>query len=176
MKELLTTERLLLRKIHVSDSESLFSIWSDPDVTKYMNIDRFTDVSQAREMIELLNHLSQENKAIRYSIIKKDTQDIIGSCGYNSLDFDHSKVEIGYDISKAYWGRGYAPEAISSLVHYAFNSLGMNRIEARVEPANKSSVKVLQKLNFTFEGTMRKCEKSKGRFIDLSIFSKLITD
>jgi ribosomal-protein-alanine N-acetyltransferase len=52
----------------------------------------------------------------------------------------------------------------------------MNRIEARVEPANRSSVKVLQKLNFTFEGTMRKCEKSKGRFIDLSIFSKLITD
>jgi ribosomal-protein-alanine N-acetyltransferase len=70
MKELLTTERLLLRKIHVSDSESLFSIWSDPDVTKYMNIDRFTDVSRAREMIELLNHLSQENKAIRYSMIK----------------------------------------------------------------------------------------------------------
>ncbi|MEH7107476.1 GNAT family N-acetyltransferase [Bacillus sp. JJ1764] len=172
----LNTERLFLRKMKTSDAASLYKIWSDPEVTKYMNINSFTDKSQAKDMIDLLDKLSQENKAVRYSIIEKKTNKIIGSCGYNSLDFINSKVEIGYDISKSYWGNGYAPEAILSLVDYAFNSLNINRIEAKVEPENINSIKVLQKLNFTLEGTMRKCEKSKGTFIDLSIYSKLITD
>jgi len=159
-----------------ADSASLFAIWSDPEVTKYMNINCFTNETQAKEMIELLDNLSQENKAVRYSIIELESNKIIGSCGYNSLDSDHSKAEIGYDISKAFWGKGYATEAISSLMDYAFTSLKLNRVEAKVVPENIPSIKVLEKLNFTYEGTMRKCEKSNGKFMDLSIYSKLITD
>jgi len=172
----LQTERLVLRKMKVSDSASLFTIWSDPEVTKFMNINSFTDESQAVDMIEILDKLSRENRAIRYSIIELESNEIIGSCGYNSLDFSNSKAEIGYDISKDFWGKGYAPEAILSLMDYAFSALELNRIEAKAEPENVNSIKVLQKLNFTFEGTMRKCEKSKEKFIDLSIYSKLITD
>ncbi|HCF31630.1 MAG TPA: GNAT family N-acetyltransferase, partial [Bacillus sp. (in: Bacteria)] len=97
-------------------------------------------------------------------------------CGYNSLDFENSKTEIGYDISKTFWGKGYAPEAISSLLDYAFTHLKLNRVEAKVEPANVNSIKVLEKLNFTFEGTLRKSEKSAGKLIDLNIYSKLISD
>ncbi|KKB34410.1 spermidine N1-acetyltransferase [Bacillus thermotolerans] len=141
-----------------------------------MNINCFTNETQAKEMIELLDNLSQENKAVRYSIIELESNKIIGSCGYNSLDSDHSKAEIGYDISKAFWGKGYATEAISSLMDYAFTSLKLNRVEAKVVPENIPSIKVLEKLNFTYEGTMRKCEKSNGKFMDLSIYSKLITD
>ncbi len=172
----LQTERLVLRKIKVSDSASLFKIWSDPEVTKFMNINRFTDERQAVDMIKLLERLSKENRAIRYTIIELESEQIIGSCGFNFLDFKNAKAEIGYDISKAFWGKGYAPEAILSLVDYAFDTLDFNRIEAKVEPENINSIKVLQKLNFTFEGTMRKCEKSKDKWIDLSIYSKLITD
>ncbi|KAA0955382.1 GNAT family N-acetyltransferase [Sporosarcina sp. ANT_H38] len=172
----LQTERLVLRKMKSSDSASLFTIWSDPDVTQFMNINSFTDESQAVDMIEILDKLSRENIAIRYSIIELESNKIIGSCGYNSLDFENAKAEIGYDISKSFWGKGYAPEAILSLMDYAFNTLEFNRIEAKVEPENINSIRVLQKLNFTFEGTMRICEKSKGKFINLSIYSKLMTD
>ncbi|UOB66527.1 GNAT family N-acetyltransferase, partial [Bacillus thuringiensis] len=49
-------------------------------------------------------------------------------------------------------------------------------VEAKVEPANVNSIKVLEKLNFTFEGTLRKSEKSAGKLIDLNIYSKLISD
>ncbi|ETT49306.1 MULTISPECIES: GNAT family N-acetyltransferase [Paenibacillus] len=170
------TKRLKLRKMKLSDSASLFNIWSDPEVTKFMNINSFTDESQAVEMIKILNNLSLESKAIRYSIIELESNRIIGSCGYNSIDSSNAKAEIGYDISKDYWGKGYAPEAIQSLMDYAFNTLNFNRIEAKVEPENNNSIRVLQKLNYTFEGTMRKCEMSKGKFIDLSIFSKLVTE
>lgn len=101
----LHTERLHLRKMKVSDSSSLFAVWSDPDITKLMNVSCFTDVEQAKEMIKLLDDLSQDRKAIRFSIIQKESNEIIGSCGYNSLDFDNLKAEIGYDIAKSSWGR-----------------------------------------------------------------------
>lgn len=118
----------------LSDSASLFNIWSDPEVTKFMNINSFTEESQAVEMIKILNNLSLESKAIRYSIIELESNRIIGSCGYNSIDSSNAKAEIGYDISKDYWGKGYAPEAIQSLMDYAFNTLNFNRIEAKSNP------------------------------------------
>ncbi|MBB4826062.1 ribosomal-protein-alanine N-acetyltransferase [Sporosarcina luteola] len=170
------TERLVLRKMKLSDSDCLFDIWSDPEVTKFMNINSFADKKQAIDMIEFLDKLSLDNKAIRYSIIELESNSIIGTCGYNSVDFSNAKAEIGYDLSKSYWGKGYATEAVRSLLDYAFNTLKFNRIEAKVQPENKSSIKVLQKLNFTFEGTMRMCEKSGDKFNDLTIFSKLISD
>lgn len=160
----------------VSDSPSLFKIWSDPEVTKFMNIDSFTDENQAKDMIKLLDEFSLDNKAIRFSIIEMKSNEIIGSCGFNSLDFENEKAEIGYDIARAFWGRGYASEAISALLDYAFSTLKMNRIEAKVEPENVNSVKVLQKLNFMFEGTLRRYERVNGKFIDLNMYSKLISD
>ncbi len=172
----LQTQRLHLRQMKESDSLSMFKIWSDPNVTKFMNISNFTDENQAKDMIHFLNELAQNNKALRFTIIEKDSNQIIGSCGYNSLDFENSKTEIGYDISKSFWGKEYAPEAISALLDYAFTHLKLNRVEAKVEPENVNSIKVLQKLQFTFEGTLRKSEISAGKLIDLNIYSKLITD
>ncbi|ALC85190.1 GNAT family acetyltransferase [Bacillus sp. FJAT-22090] len=172
----LQTQRLHLRKMEVSDSHSLFKIWSDPDVTKFMNISSFTHEVQAKEMIEKLEELAQASKAIRYSMIEQESNEIIGTCGFNSIDFENAKAEIGYDIAKAYWGMGYATEGIFALLNYSFETLELNRIEAKVEPANVNSIKVLKKLNFTFEGTLRQYEKSKGNFIDINIYSLLKTD
>lgn len=172
----LNTERLLLRKMNVSDSPNLYKIWSDPDVTKFMNITSFTHEEQAIEMIEILDKLAQDQKAIRLTIIERQSNEIIGSCGFNSIDFENEKAEIGYDIAKAFWGKGYAPESIKALLDYAFQILKLNRIEAKVEPENANSIKVLQKLNFTFEGTLRQYEKAKGNYIDINMYSRLRTD
>ncbi|MEN2768231.1 GNAT family N-acetyltransferase [Ornithinibacillus xuwenensis] len=172
----LQTERLLLKKMEVSDSSSLFKIWSDPEVTMFMNINHFTDEKQAIQMIEVLEDLYQDNKAIRYSIFHLESKQIIGSCGYNSLDFENSKAEIGYEISKEYWGKGFASEAVRKLLDYAFNTLYFNRIEAKIEPENKKSIKLVKKMNFHYEGTLRKSEKSRDTFIDLDMYSRLITD
>lgn len=169
----LQTERLVLKKMEVSDSSSLFKIWSDSEVTRFMNINSLTDESQAIDIIEMLDDLYREDKAIRYSIIQSDSNQIIGSCGYNSLDFENFKAEIGYDLGKEYWGNGFASEAILALLDYAFNTLNLNRIEAKVEPENCKSIRLLEKLHFQFEVTLRQAEKSKDTFIDLNMYSKL---
>ncbi len=172
----LHTQRLLLRKMTVSDSQKLFTIWSDPEVTKFMNISNFTSEHQAKEMIELLDELSQVNQAIRFSMIELKSNELVGTCGFNSIDLENDKAEIGYDIARAFWGMGFAPEGIRALIDYAFENLKLNRIEAKVEPENMNSIRVLQKLHFTFEGTLRQYEKSKGKYIDINMYSLLKTD
>jgi len=152
LNEIIDTERLLLRKMAIADAKSLLAIWSDPDVTKFMNIPRFTQVEQALEMIELLNQLANEHKAIRYSIIEKTSNCIIGSCGFNNLNFENATAEIGYDLAKTHWGKGYATEAIISIINYAFTHFAMSTIVAKVDAANINSIKVLQKLNFILQG------------------------
>ncbi len=146
------TERLLLRKVASADAKSLWGIWSDPAVTKFMNISSFTHEEQALEMIDLLNQLANEHRAIRYSIIKKIGNCIIGSCGFNNIDFDKATAEIGYDLAKTHWGKGYATEAIIALIHVAFTHLEIMTIVAKVDAANSNSIKVLQKLNFILQG------------------------
>lgn len=56
--------------------------------------------------------------------------------GFNSLDFDHYREEIGYDLAQSFWGRGYASEVIRSIIEHAYSTLKLNRIEAKVDPDN----------------------------------------
>ncbi|GAA0428064.1 GNAT family N-acetyltransferase [Agaribacter marinus] len=172
----LITDRLCLRKMETNDAASLFNIWSDPEVTKFMNITSFTDESQAQDMIHFLNKLYEDNKAIRYTIIELATNQIIGSCGFNSLDQENEKAEIGYELAKESWGKGYATEAISKLLTVGFDSFNLNRIEAKIEPDNHNSIKLVEKLRFTLEGTLRQYEKYDERYIDLHLYSKLKSD
>ncbi|MDP1392850.1 GNAT family N-acetyltransferase [Lysinibacillus capsici] len=151
MIENIDTERLRLQKMEKADAKSLLTIWSDPDVTKYMNITQFTQEEQALEMIELLEQLAKQHKAIRFSIFEKASNHIIGSCGFNMLDYDNALTEIGYDLGKEYWGKGYATEAITALIDYAFKHLKMETIVAEVDAANINSIKVLKKLNFIYQ-------------------------
>lgn len=169
------SERLLLRPMQLNDAPVLFEFWSDPMVTKHMNAS-FTDVSQAQQMIEMLQGLFKENKAIRWTIFLKHSNEIIGSCGFNYLDYENERAEIGYDLGYPYWGKGYAPEAIQTLIRFGFESLHLNRVEAKVEPENLNSIKVLRKLRFVEEGKLRQYEKSKEEFVDLTMFSILRTE
>nr|WP_154985019.1 GNAT family N-acetyltransferase [Paenibacillus xylanexedens] len=180
----LHTTRLHLRQMKESDSADLFQVWSDPEVARFMNISPFSDEKQALEMIQLLANLAEEKQAIRFSIIEKESGVILGSCGYNDLNFEQARAEIGYDLAIAHWGKGYATEAVSALLTHGFTTLALYRIEAKVDPRNVSSIKLLEKLDFTREGTLRGYERSgsvarpgsRDTFNDLYMYSKLASD
>jgi ribosomal-protein-alanine N-acetyltransferase len=157
----------------ISDAPFLFAFWSDPIVTKFMNIEPFQTIEETEEMIMVLTNLALKNRAIRYSILLKESNQIIGSCGFNYMDHENARAEIGYDLGKDFWGKGYASEAILNLINDGFNERNINRIEAKVDPQHSRSIKVLEKLGFSLEGTLRQYERSKDTFIDLHMFSKL---
>lgn len=167
------TERLILREMELQDAETLYHYWSDPIVTKYMNIAPFTSAKQAEDMIQLISDLCLKGQANRYSIVLKESNDVIGTCGFNMIDEENSRAEIGYDLGSPHWGKGFAAEAVKKLISHGFTDMGLNRIEAKVEPENKGSIKLLERLSFQKEGLLREYEKSKGVFIDVYMFSLL---
>lgn len=170
IQNIIQTNRLVLRKMRKGDAEALFAIWSNPSVTKYMNIEGFTDIKQAEEMISFLSELSERNKAIRYTILEAKTNTIIGSCGFNTLDLTEGIAEVGYDLDSEFWNKGYGTEAVNCLVDYACYQLKCNKIVAKVHPNNASSIKLLRKLDFVLESRLRDGE---GQSSDLDVYTKL---
>ena len=67
----LCTERLILRKMTKKDAPTLFQFWSDDEVTKYMNMNSFTNIEQSLYMINFLNNLFKRKEGIRWGIIRK---------------------------------------------------------------------------------------------------------
>ncbi|WP_055106554.1 GNAT family N-acetyltransferase [Paenibacillus ihumii] len=168
------SERLRLRRMERSDAERMFQIWSDPEVVKYMNIPPFASVEDTLEMIQLLNGLSESEDALRWGIELKEDGQLIGSCGFNVWELSGAyRGEIGYDLGREYWGFGYMSEAMRMLLSYGYQTIGLNRIEALVDPRNSASRRLLQSFEFTEEGLLRQYQKTEDGFVDLLMFSLL---
>lgn len=169
----LETERFILRKGVVNDSKDLFELYSNENVVKYLPLKLFDSVEDAIDEINWYEKIFKEQIGLRWVIEETMTQKVIGTCGYLNYEKEHNRIEIGYDLKPEYWGKGIMQEALSKIIHFAFTSMKINKIEAKIEPENKSSIKLLEKLDFYKEGVLRQHEFEKGKYVDLAIFSIL---
>ena len=176
MKTEILSGRIKLIQSERKHASALFTFWSDPEVSRYMNIESFASIEEAITMIDFLNKLAEKKQANRYTIMTGVKDEIIGSCGFNYIDYDNEKAEVGYDLGKAYWGRGFASEVVTILLRYGFLELQLNRIEAKVAPENERSIRLLERLGFFYEGLLRQSEKTKDGFMDVKLYSMLKRD
>jgi len=107
--------------------------------------------------------------------IFRDEQ-LIGSIGFVEFDWTSRKTEIGYWLDSEEEGQGIVTRACRTLIEYAFQELGMNRIEIRCSAENFRSAAVAERLGFTKEGTLRQAELRNGKLHDFCIFGLLADD
>ncbi len=173
----LETERLILRQMTLDDTQAIYKHFSDDDVTRYMDIASLKSTKEAEEIIQYYLDRVDKQECYRWAIIRKSDKSFLGTCGFNSwIKHRGSRSEIGYDLSKEYWGQGYMSEALKVLIQYGFEKMELNRIEALVLLDATRSVNVLTKLGFTKEGILRQYGYWKGQFWDEYIFSLLRED
>jgi ribosomal-protein-alanine N-acetyltransferase len=153
------------------DTDGLYEIWSDIRVTQYMNIEPMRKKETVRDMIKYFQIMTKRRQAERCTIFLGDV--IIGSCGYNIIDEDTFKVEIGYEIAFDLWGEGLGRKIVDMLVTNAKKKFNAVRIQAKVDPRNTRSLKLLEKCGFEIEGVLRKYEISGGVLIDMLILSRI---
>ncbi|KAB2334649.1 GNAT family N-acetyltransferase [Cytobacillus depressus] len=165
----LETKRVILRKLQMDDAPSIFRYFSKDEVTIFYDLDTFTTEKEAEDLIESLLYRYEMRKQIRWAIVLKESGQFIGTCGYHSIEEEHWKAEIGYELHPDYWRQGLMTEVISAVVQYGFNELELNRIEAFYDPRNIASARVLEKIGFEFEGVLRKRFFIKGKFVDGAI-------
>jgi ribosomal-protein-alanine N-acetyltransferase len=122
----------------------------------------------------LKNYENHESSVL--AIDRKDESILIGTMGYLNWSNDHKRIEIGYALSRFHWNNGYATEATKAVIDYFFTNSDLVRIEARCRTENIASARVLEKAGMEFEGILRKNVFTKGKYVDLKIYSIIIRD
>ena len=170
----LATNRLRLDQLSTEDSNSLFELFSDDAVVEYYDLEAFNEPSQAKKLIEFFNARFKDHSGIRWAIRLKETNKLIGTCGFNTWSPKMKNAVIGYDLLPKFWGKGYTTEAVHRIIESAF--LGelpcgqLNRIQADTVPGNSASESILLKVGFKEEGIRRQSGYWKNQFHDLKCF------
>ena len=175
-----TTNRLELSRIASSDAESIFELFSSPDVVKFYDLEAFNKRSQAENLIRLFDSRHESSSGIRWAIRMKESGKLVGTCGFNSWSEKMRNATIGYDLKPEYWNKGITTEALFEIIRAAFTGLLscglLHRIQADTIPGNVASEKVLLKLGFKEEGTRRECAFIRGSYRDMKCFGLLRPD
>jgi ribosomal-protein-alanine N-acetyltransferase len=168
----LETERLILRKMTPADAEVVFAYASDPEVTRYVIWDTHRTIEDSESFLRSTVE-RYENAEADWGIVRKENGRFIGECGIVEWDLDHARAEMGYVLSREYWGQGLMPEAVRAMISFGFERMGLNRIEARCMTENVASARVMEKAGMTYEGTLRKREVIKGAYRDIKLYAIL---
>ncbi|RMF05969.1 MAG: N-acetyltransferase [Chloroflexi bacterium] len=100
----------------------------------------------------------------------------VGVSGYNHLDWQNASASIGYWLAEDFQGRGIITRTCRHLIEFAFNQLGMHRVEIRCAAKNHASRAIPRRLGFTEEGTVRHAEWLYDHFVDHVIYGMLAAE
>ncbi len=141
----------------------------------------WTDAHLSRNSYRLrLNRfkkMTTADKAYPFHVFKGQSDRIIGACNITHIERGISQsAKLGYWIGEAYAGKGYARSSVRAACQFCFEILGLHRVEAAVQADNAASIKVLEAVGFTREGTARGLLKINGQWRDHVIYAKLSLD
>ncbi|MFW9910419.1 MAG: GNAT family N-acetyltransferase [Candidatus Thorarchaeota archaeon] len=170
---ILETNRLVIRQLTIDDSENWFKNLSDDEVAVLIGMEPLENVEESKSIIVSFILRYEKKNGMAWAIILKEDESFIGTCSYEKIDSHNLSGEIGYDLLKKYWGHGFMTEALSAIIDYGFESLGLNRIEAHTAAINQSSRNLLRRLGFFEEGIFRESSYFRGEFRDDCQYSLL---
>ncbi|WP_375505725.1 GNAT family N-acetyltransferase [uncultured Nostoc sp.] len=165
----LETERLVLRETTLQDAEAIFTVLSDPSVTQFHNLDTFTSIKEAIAVVERRAKRFERGDGIRWGIVHKQDNVLIGSCGF-TWNPQEDSAEVGYELASTFWRQGIMTEAVRTILQFGFEKMGLRFVVAQVMLDNIASKKLLEKLGFSSQGVLKQYGFFKGRFHDLEQF------
>lgn len=170
-------DQFYLRQMTYDDAPDYLAYLSDPEVNRYVPSECLpTTLEAAKNEIQYNLDLFRFKRSIFWAIASKETNQFLGSCGFNYWNRDHWRGEISYDLAKPYWGKGVMTQVVRSVLGFAFTQMQMHRVEATATPTNLASLGVLKKVGFKKEGVLREQKLLHGKFYDAVILSLLQKD
>ncbi|MBN1899805.1 GNAT family N-acetyltransferase [Candidatus Sumerlaeota bacterium] len=174
----LETERLLLREtMPEKDFQAHYLLWSDPEAMKFLPHPLLKSEEEALEKLRILKErYYDETYVLAWTIALKENNNYIGGIRYFSFfGYNYMIGEIGYELAREQWNKGFMTEALRAAVKYGFDSLGLNRIQLTIRPENKASSRMAEKSGFSREGLLRDWEydTQKNKWRDMLMFSML---
>lgn len=169
----LTTARLRLRPFEDSDAAALFALQSNPRVLRYWDSPPWTDPARAEPFLRTCRDIADEGDGARLAVERTSDGAFVGWCSATRWDPQHRSISLGYVYDEAVWGRGYAAESVAALLQWVFDTLDAHRVQAVTDTRNDASVRLLERLGFTREGTLREDCTVDGEVSDSHVYGLL---
>lgn len=146
----MNTERIGFSCWTEADLELAIQLWGEKDVTQYICATGEFTQQNIKDRLE-----TEINNVIKYQvqywpIFDTRTEELIGCCGLRPFNSEQYSFEIGFHLRKIYWGQGYAFEAATKVIQYAFTELRALKLYAGHHPQNNGSKKLLTRLGFQY--------------------------
>jgi [ribosomal protein S5]-alanine N-acetyltransferase len=171
MSAIIETERLHLRPLATADSSAIFRMRSDGETMRFWDWPPAKDPRDVFETVAAQIDDMERGRSIYWAVCLDDQT--IGCCDLSEIDPHHARAEAGYIFARSAWGQGYAGEAMKAVVGYAFGPLALARLYARMHARNEASRRLLTRLGFSYEGTLRGHVMRDGARRDCQIYGLL---
>ncbi|CAN5706342.1 MAG: GNAT family N-acetyltransferase [Rubrobacter sp.] len=168
------SKRIILRRFEDSDLASFVAYRNDAEVACYQSWDSL-DEREARAFIREMESAQPgvPGEWFQFAIESKETGDLVGDCALRVAEHEPYGAEIGFTLAREYQGRGLASEAVSRLLDYAFDVLGLHRVVAIADCRNAPSVALLERLGLRREGHFVENVWFKGGWADEYLYAVL---
>lgn len=175
--QLLTTERLILRRYEPEDAEDMFRNWaSDPEVTKFLSWQPYTGIDEVKEHLAKIIPGYEDRSTYRWTIVLKETDEPIGDISVVGWNEPIEMSRLGYCLGSDWWHQGLMTEAVQEVIRYLFTWVQVKRIEAWHNVNNPHSGAVMKKCGMSYEGTLRNIGMDNTGLHDECVYSILDTD
>ncbi|MGH6979902.1 MAG: GNAT family N-acetyltransferase [Stellaceae bacterium] len=142
----LDTERLMLRGWRESDLDGLAAIFGDADVARFVGgVQSRSDAW--RTLSATIGHWVLRGYGL-WAVTRKSDNALVGRVGIH-YPLDWPGIEVAWTLGRPYWGQGYATEAAAASVRFGFAQLGLPRLVSLIDPRNRASQRVAERLGET---------------------------
>jgi [ribosomal protein S5]-alanine N-acetyltransferase len=169
----LQSERLRLRPFTDADGDALFALHSNARVLRYWDSPPWEDRARADRFLATCRQMADEGTGARLALDRTSDDAFIGWIGLSRWNPDFRSAALGYCLDEPAWGHGYATEAARAVLRWAFDTLDLNRVQAEADTRNIASARVLEKVGFVREGTLREDCIVDGDVSDSWVFGLL---
>ena len=170
----LETKRLILRHFVIEDAEFMYKNWaSDDEVTKYLNWEHHKNIDESKELLEQWIQNYSQKGFYQWAIVLKEINEPIGKINVDKYSDGIKTVHFGYCIGRKWWNKGFTSEAVTAVIKFFFEEVGINRIESHYDPNNVNSGKVMKKSGMKYEGHMRQDDYNNQGIVDSIVYGML---
>ncbi|MET0394426.1 MAG: GNAT family N-acetyltransferase [Chitinophagaceae bacterium] len=170
----LQTNRLVLRRLTVDDRAAIFFLRSDETVLRYVHKEPAVSVQEAVDFIHRIHTNADTGEGILWGIVQQDNPAVVtGTICLWNMQPENYRAEVGFALHPDHWRKGIMKEALLAVIGYAFATLQLHSLEARIDPDNLASAALLESAGFVREGYFREDFCFRGRFMDTAVYSLL---
>ena len=156
-----------------SDTPAIVAACQDPEIPRWTRVPEPYDVDSAEDWAAESKRQQEAGEGLHLVIADATSGDLLGSIGVHDVNPVDRRGNIGYWLAREARGRGIMTRAVTMLSKWAFENLGIDRIEIPVDSQNTASRAVAERAGYTFEGVLRSHTVIKGRRRDMAIYSLL---